>query len=112
MNFNEFKAERQAQGAWTVDGKRTTEYIKALVFQTKAWIDGTSLHNALTNECCPDFSCCHPDMQANQVIRWTQGEKALEEFLEGRCHRCFTQTKDGLCQNYGCEGEYNGSRSI
>lgn len=39
-----------------------TAYQKAALAQTEAWVNGYSYHNRDTNECCPDFSCCRPDM--------------------------------------------------
>lgn len=26
------------------------------------WYFGTSTHNKKSDECCPDFSCCHPEL--------------------------------------------------
>ena len=28
----------------------------------KQWVSGKSQHNIIDNECCPDFSCCYPDL--------------------------------------------------
>ncbi|MGI4812089.1 MAG: hypothetical protein ACRYGG_01915 [Janthinobacterium lividum] len=39
------------------------EYQRAVFEQTDAWVQGTSMHNRVNGECCPDFSCCHPDMK-------------------------------------------------
>ena len=33
--------------------------------QLKLWVNGTSVHNGKTRsegECCPDFSCCQPEL--------------------------------------------------
>jgi hypothetical protein len=30
--------------------------------QAEAWVRGESKHNDIDNECCPDFSCCRPDL--------------------------------------------------
>ena len=109
MNINEFIRQRKFEGAWTSDGKRTLAYIKSLCTQTRLWMDGYSTHNILTHECVLDFSCCHPEMRMNQVDRWIAGEKQLLTFLEGRCERCYCEMKDGICQNYGCEGTYKTS---
>ena len=40
----------------------TTAYQKRAMAQLMAWADGHSFHNREDNECCPDFSCCNPDM--------------------------------------------------
>ena len=30
--------------------------------QLDAWVAGNSIHKQDTNECCPDFSCCQPEL--------------------------------------------------
>lgn len=30
--------------------------------QLDMWVNGQSVHNPTTNECCPDFSCCVPGL--------------------------------------------------
>ena len=37
-------------------------YRRRVRQQTRAWIEGRSLHNNVDNECCPDFSCCEPKL--------------------------------------------------
>lgn len=37
--------------------------------QLKLWVQGNSVHNDTRDECCPDFSCCCPDLQADQETR-------------------------------------------
>lgn len=37
--------------------------------QLKLWESGDPKHNAIDDECCPDFSCCHPTLLADEVIR-------------------------------------------
>lgn len=32
--------------------------------QLVAWVRGRSLHNEDRDECCPDFSCCRPELLA------------------------------------------------
>lgn len=43
--------------------------------QLALWVNGESVHNDERDECCPDFSCCRPDLLARQEDR--------EEFMEG-----------------------------
>jgi hypothetical protein len=31
--------------------------------QLELWLAGNSVHNPDTDECCPDFSCCVPELQ-------------------------------------------------
>jgi hypothetical protein len=39
-----------------------TPYRRRCLAQTEAWVEGFPFHNREDNECCPDFSCCRPDM--------------------------------------------------
>jgi hypothetical protein len=39
--------------------------------QTLAWAEGRSYHNKIDEECCPDFSCCMPDLfERDEAKRW------------------------------------------
>lgn len=31
--------------------------------QLVLWVCGKSVHNKITGECCPDFSCCNKELQ-------------------------------------------------
>lgn len=42
--------------------------------QTDRWVEGEPVHNPDRDECCPDFSCCNPDLLAPK--------KEREEFAE------------------------------
>ncbi len=37
--------------------------------QLKLWVEGKSVHNATRDECCPDFSCCRPELLADKETR-------------------------------------------
>lgn len=37
-----------------------TPYQQRALDQMDAWVNGRSEHNTVDDECCPDFSCCHP----------------------------------------------------
>jgi hypothetical protein len=39
-----------------------TPYQWRCLDQTSAWAQGHVFHNAIDDECCPDFSCCKPEM--------------------------------------------------
>lgn len=39
--------------------------------QLKAWVEGDSQHNQVDDECCPDFSCCVPNIQTSKEDRET-----------------------------------------
>ena len=39
--------------------------------QVLLWAMGKSRHNHIDGECCPDFSCCYPDLfEENDAERW------------------------------------------
>ena len=37
--------------------------------QLKLWVEGTPEHCDATGECCPDFSCCKPELLASEDER-------------------------------------------
>ena len=37
--------------------------------QLELWLDGKSVHNVEIDECCPDFSCCRPELLAPKDVR-------------------------------------------
>lgn len=39
-----------------------TPYQQRALAQAKQWISGESVHNTIDDECCPDFSCCEPNL--------------------------------------------------
>ncbi|MCK5127930.1 MAG: hypothetical protein KAR42_16855 [candidate division Zixibacteria bacterium] len=47
--------------------------------QLKLWVKGKSTHNDKRNECCPDFSCCRPELLAPEHERKT----FLKSFQKG-----------------------------
>ena len=48
--------------------------------QLAKWVAGESVHNDERNECCPDFSCCKPELLAPKDVR----EKFVAADEEGR----------------------------
>jgi hypothetical protein len=55
-------------------------YRDAARQQLLLWVNGRSTHNPINGECCPDFSCCYPD------IAMPMKERAdyMRQFLETR----------------------------
>lgn len=48
-----------------------TAYRERVRVQTLAWAQGRSYHNRIDDECCPDFSCCVPNLfEADEAKRW------------------------------------------
>jgi hypothetical protein len=37
--------------------------------QLRLWVNGESVHNTTPDECCPDFSCCRPELLADKETR-------------------------------------------
>jgi len=37
--------------------------------QLELWVNGKSVHNDEKDACCPDFSCCHPELKADKATR-------------------------------------------
>ncbi len=55
-------------------------------WQLANWLDGKSEHNHVDDECCPDFSCCRPELLAPEHERkafLASNEKGRIEFLMG-----------------------------
>lgn len=42
---------------------------ESIAFQLRCWAEGNSVHNLLRDECCPDFSCCFPEMSTPLEVR-------------------------------------------
>ena len=39
-----------------------TPYQRRAIEQGRQWVAGESYHNRVDDECCPDFSCCCPEL--------------------------------------------------
>jgi len=46
-----------------------TEKALTVDAQLQLWVDGESVHNSTRDECCPDFSCCSPELLADKKTR-------------------------------------------
>lgn len=54
--------------------------------QLDEWVKGNSLHDHERGECCPDFSCCQPDLQVPKKVREAfkaANDEQRMEFLMG-----------------------------
>jgi len=47
--------------------------------QLELWVAGESVHNDATGECCPDFSCCKPDLLWPKADRVKFAEATIYE---------------------------------
>lgn len=61
-------AERDSS---TSDAKIQTDMIPSHIYeqQLKMWVEGRSYHNLIHDLCVPDFSCCHPEMKQEKIVR-------------------------------------------
>jgi hypothetical protein len=48
---------------------RKPGYVERLNKQTLDWVNGNPKHNYTDGECCPDFSCCNPELLAAKEVR-------------------------------------------
>jgi hypothetical protein len=53
--------------------------------QIAKWVKGESVHNDERDECCPDFSCCRPDLLADKETR-LRFQRAQQEGRDGLVH--------------------------
>lgn len=54
-------------------------YLDLCVQQILAWHNGRRFHHPMTNECCPDFSCCHPELyEQDENKRLQKLQSAIE----------------------------------
>lgn len=42
---------------------------ESIEHQLKEWIAGRPWHNTVRDECCPDFSCCRPNLLWPEDVR-------------------------------------------
>ena len=54
--------------------------------QMERWVGGDSVHNSERDECCPDFSCCHPG------LIWT--EEKRKKFAEAYIYEDYKTTEN------------------
>lgn len=40
-----------------------------IIEQLDLWVSGNSVHNDEREECCPDFSCCHKEVDTPQAVK-------------------------------------------
>ena len=67
-----------------IKGKTYSERSLSQVF---LWANGRPYHNHVDGECCPDFSCCHPELfTQNTEKRQSSYLRALEnaEFVRAK----------------------------
>lgn len=58
-------------------------YADRVQYQLDEWVKGNSIHNTTDEECCPDFSCCKPELQQPEEIRklFYHGNNDVREML-------------------------------
>lgn len=79
--------------------------------QLADWLNGNPVHDGLRDECCPDFSCCHPELlwpkerrqefaAASDQERVPMSVMALRALLESSGHQV-----SGSWVAFGQEGD-------
>src|SRR5688572_28939536 len=54
---------------------------ESVLIQTRMWVDGNPVHNTLKDECCPDFSCCVPELLMPEGRRIEHAERIMRRLL-------------------------------
>lgn len=55
---------------------RDPRYHERARNQSLAWAQGRPYHEPINDECCPDFSCCEPDLfTKDEAERWRMHAK-------------------------------------
>jgi hypothetical protein len=70
--------------------------------QLKEWAKGNAIHNNVDNECCPDFSCCCPELLSTKEDRYkfvSYGRKKREPMLWEMLSKLTKAKKLGLNEN-------------
>jgi len=44
-------------------------YEERVKQQLEGWLNGNPQHNVIDDECCPDFSCCRPELLQPEEVR-------------------------------------------
>jgi len=54
-------------------------YSERCLSQTLLWANGRPYHNYIDGECCPDFSCCYPELFAYDIEKRRRSyQRAIE----------------------------------
>ena len=66
---------------------RKPGYLDRLTHQSKQWAEGNPQHNYVDDECCPDFSCCHPSllMPEHERMRFLEADGPTRTAILAGC---------------------------
>lgn len=71
-------------------------YRERVNHQIEEWAKGNSIHNKVDDECCPDFSCCRPELLSPEEHRKTfaaANEEQRQRFLFGFLGKAISKIK-------------------
>lgn len=68
--------------------------------QLEEWVKGNSIHDTEIDECCPDFSCCCPDLLADEIERIA----FHRFFVDGNQEACLEMLSTFMCRLCQFEG--------
>ena len=74
--------------------------------QLDRWVNGDSVHNLSRGECCPDFSCCNPELQTPVEVRrkFAKAAPAERDAMLGKF-------LGAMLKNYGMKVSTSGGRT-
>lgn len=62
----------------TLEQINNINYVDKKIRQWLLWMNGVSVHDKDWDECCPDFSCCNPEMKVHDFeVRAALGSDAV-----------------------------------
>lgn len=58
---------------------KLTFYQQRALEHAEAWVDGRVYHDHINDECCPDFSCCYPELYEQDRLKRVERLNHLRE---------------------------------
>ena len=78
--------------------------------QINEWVKGNPMHNKVDDECCPDFSCCKPDLLVDSVTR-NEYKKAWEAGHDGIVEAMLKKFLGNAIEKYTSKNVYIGGQT-
>ncbi len=82
--------------SWVMKKEYSVPYRASLKAQLESWVAGKPTHCHFSDECCPDFSCCHPEglwPEHKRRIFASAGKSVQMEMLMGALVTLTSETK-------------------
>lgn len=78
------------------------EESESIHHQLREWVAGNPTHNEVRNECCPDFSCCQPE------LLWPEEQRELFANADDRMREAMLLMSLGAALNLMSEDYRDG----